>query len=98
MAEKPTSKAASKAAAKPALRAAEPDRVAEAVRRDDRDRYLTDLFAPEAARPHLFALHAFNTDTTGRMTVLTYGGMDRATQRLRPPQEFGEDDTGDDDE
>lgn len=29
------------------------------VRARDPDRYLSDLFAPEAARPHLFALHAF---------------------------------------
>ena len=33
------------------------------VRRRDRDRYLCDLFAPEAARPHLFALHAFDIET-----------------------------------
>jgi phytoene synthase len=29
------------------------------VREGDRDRYLADLFAPAAARRHLFALHAF---------------------------------------
>jgi phytoene synthase len=29
------------------------------VRARDPDRYLSDLFAPAAARPHLFALHAF---------------------------------------
>ena len=28
----------------------------------DRDRYLADLFAPADARPHLFALHAFNVE------------------------------------
>ena len=28
----------------------------------DRDRYLADLFAPEATRKHLFALHAFNAE------------------------------------
>lgn len=32
---------------------------AELVRERDPDRYLSDLFAPAAARPHLFALHAF---------------------------------------
>jgi phytoene synthase len=32
---------------------------AEIVRASDRERYLSDLFAPEAARRHLFALHAF---------------------------------------
>ena len=35
---------------------------AEIVRTVDRDRYLADLFAPSAARPHLFALHAFNSE------------------------------------
>jgi phytoene synthase len=35
---------------------------AEIVRERDRDRYLADLFAPEAARRHLFALHAFNAE------------------------------------
>jgi 15-cis-phytoene synthase len=35
---------------------------AEIVRTADRDRYLADLFAPSAARPHLFALHAFNSE------------------------------------
>ena len=33
--------------------------VTEIVRAADRDRYLADLTAPAAARPHLFALHAF---------------------------------------
>jgi 15-cis-phytoene synthase len=35
---------------------------ADIVRRADHDRYLADLFAPEAARAHLFALHAFNSE------------------------------------
>ncbi|HWJ71807.1 MAG TPA: phytoene/squalene synthase family protein [Kaistia sp.] len=35
---------------------------AEEVRRHDRDRFLADLFAPEPARRHLFALHAFNLE------------------------------------
>jgi phytoene synthase len=30
------------------------------VRRHDRDRYQTELFAPSAAREALFALYAFN--------------------------------------
>lgn len=34
----------------------------ELVRAGDRDRYLADLFAPEPARRHLFALHAFNLE------------------------------------
>jgi len=32
------------------------------VRRLDPDRYFADLFAPAEARPHLFALHAFNAE------------------------------------
>jgi phytoene synthase len=35
---------------------------ADIVRAGDRDRYLADLFAPEPARRHLFALHAFNIE------------------------------------
>jgi phytoene synthase len=33
-----------------------------ALRDGDRDRWLACLFAPEAARPHLFALYAFNAE------------------------------------
>lgn len=36
---------------------------AELVRERDHDRYLADLFAPETVRPHLFALHAFDSET-----------------------------------
>lgn len=32
------------------------------VRAGDRDRYLADLYAPPEARPHLFALHAFDVE------------------------------------
>jgi phytoene synthase len=35
---------------------------ADVLRRRDRDRYLADLYAPEPARKHLFALHAFAAD------------------------------------
>ncbi len=35
---------------------------ADEVRQHDRDRYFADLFAPETARRHLFALHAFNLE------------------------------------
>jgi 15-cis-phytoene synthase len=35
---------------------------AEIARAGDRDRYLADLFAPQPARDHLFALHAFNVE------------------------------------
>ncbi len=34
----------------------------EALREADRDRWLAALFAPDAARPHLFALYAFNAE------------------------------------
>ena len=37
-------------------------RAAEAVRTQDRDRYIADLFAPQDLRRHLFALHAFNVE------------------------------------
>jgi phytoene synthase len=39
-----------------------PAHAADIVRAADRDRYLADLFAPAAARPHLFALHAFDAE------------------------------------
>ncbi len=39
-----------------------PDAVAEAVRRHDRDRYLTALFAPADRRADLLALYAFNLE------------------------------------
>lgn len=35
---------------------------ADLVRQRDPDRYFADLFAPEKARRHLFALHAFNSE------------------------------------
>jgi phytoene synthase len=35
---------------------------ADAVRAGDHDRYLADLFVPETARKHIFALHAFNLE------------------------------------
>jgi phytoene synthase len=38
------------------------DHCAQATREHDRDRYIADLFAPAAARRHLFALHAFNAE------------------------------------
>jgi phytoene synthase len=37
---------------------------ADEVRAHDRDRFLADLFAPEAKRRYLFALHAFNLEIT----------------------------------
>lgn len=46
---------------------------AEEVRRHDRERFLADLFAPEAERRHLFALHAFNLEVA------------RVRERVRDP-------------
>ena len=34
------------------------------LRRHDRDRYLSTFFAPDAKRPHLLALYAFNAEVT----------------------------------
>ncbi|MFN4141282.1 phytoene/squalene synthase family protein [Aestuariivirga sp.] len=36
--------------------------VQESVRRHDRDRFLSSLFAPDGKRPHLLALYAFNAE------------------------------------
>lgn len=38
------------------------DHCMDLVYQSDRDRFLTTLFAPAAARPHLFALYAFNIE------------------------------------
>ena len=38
------------------------DHCQELVRKGDKDRYLSCLFGPDAARPHLFALYAFNVE------------------------------------
>lgn len=42
-----------------------------ALRESDRDRWLACLFAPEAARPHLFALYAFNAEIARIRSVVT---------------------------
>lgn len=47
------------------------DRAADVVRAQDRDRYIADLFAPEAARKHLLALHAFNVEIAGVRDVVS---------------------------
>ncbi len=44
------------------MNADELEQVAEAVRRDDNDRFLTALFAPAEVRPALYALYAFNIE------------------------------------
>ena len=44
------------------MNAGELEQVAEAVRRDDNDRFLTALFAPAEMRPALYALYAFNIE------------------------------------
>lgn len=41
------------------------------VRRHDRDRFLSTLFAPDAARPHLLALYAFNTEIVRIRSIVT---------------------------
>ena len=38
------------------------DSIQELVAKGDKDRYLSCLFAPDVARPHLFALYAFNLE------------------------------------
>ena len=43
----------------------------ELVAQHDRERYLCNLHAPEAARPGLFALHAFNYETAAIRTATT---------------------------
>ncbi len=48
---------------------------AEIVRSDDRDRYLSDLFAPEPARRHLFALHAFNAEIARVREIVSEPGL-----------------------
>lgn len=48
---------------------------AEIVRANDRDRYLADLFAPEPARRHLFALHAFNSEVARIRDVVSEPGL-----------------------
>jgi phytoene synthase len=48
---------------------------AEIVRSDDRDRYLSDLFAPEPARRHLFALHAFNVEIARIREIVSEPGL-----------------------
>ena len=51
------------------------DHAAEIVRNDDRDRYLADLFAPEPARKHLLALHAFNVEISRLRDVVREPGL-----------------------
>ena len=41
------------------------------VRRQDRDRFLSTLFAPDAKRPHLLALYAFNAEVSRIRTVVS---------------------------
>jgi phytoene synthase len=48
---------------------------AEIVRTNDRDRYLADLFAPEPARRHLFALHAFNSEVARVRDTVSEPGL-----------------------
>jgi 15-cis-phytoene synthase len=41
------------------------------VRRHDKDRFLSTLFAPEEKQPHLFALYAFNAEVARVRDVVT---------------------------
>jgi phytoene synthase len=44
---------------------------ARVLRSHDRDRYVADLFAPEPARKHLFALHAFAAEIARIRTIVS---------------------------
>lgn len=66
------------------------------VRQQDKERYLCNLSAPSAARPALFALHAFNLETSrvrgstselnlGRMRFTWWRQTVRAAMRGEPP-------------
>lgn len=47
----------------------------ELVRQADKDRFLAALFAPEAARPHLMALYAFNIEIARIRDVVSEAGL-----------------------
>ena len=49
----------------------------EELRRYDHDRYLTSLFAPRAARDHLFALYAFNLEVAKTAEVVSEAMLGR---------------------
>lgn len=66
------------------------------VRQQDKERYLCNLSAPSAARPALFALHAFNLETArvrgsiseinlGRMRFTWWRQTVRSAVRGEPP-------------
>ncbi len=40
------------------------DHCQDLVSKADKDRFLSCLFAPQDARPHLFALYAFNVESS----------------------------------
>ncbi|MEX0852588.1 MAG: phytoene/squalene synthase family protein [Bauldia sp.] len=48
---------------------------ADTVRQRDRDRYLADLFVPQPARRHLFALHAFDAELARLRDVVSEPGL-----------------------
>ena len=54
------------------------------VRRHDRDRYLTALFAPAAHREALFALYAFNYEIARVRESVTTPMLGQMAQRLLP--------------
>ena len=49
--------------------------VEEIVRRQDRDRYLSCLFAPDDKRPHLLALYAFNVEILRVRDTVSEAGL-----------------------
>jgi phytoene synthase len=49
--------------------------VEEIVRRQDRDRYLSCLFAPDDKRPHLLALYAFNAEILRVRDTVSEAGL-----------------------
>jgi phytoene synthase len=51
------------------------EHAAEVVRAGDRDRFLADLFSPEAKRRHLLALHAFNVEIARVRDSVTEPGL-----------------------
>jgi phytoene synthase len=49
--------------------------VADSVRTQDRDRYLSTLFVPDEKRPHLLGLYAFNAEVTRIPSLVSEPGL-----------------------
>ena len=54
----------------------------EFVRESDRERFLCNMYAPAAARPALFALHAFNAETAKVRTTTSNANLGRMRMML----------------